>query len=345
MGVAQLLHYFKWTWIGLFAVDDDNGEKFLQTVTPLLSQNGICFDFILRTPKRTDTNDLIEQLLSLLEKYPVLVNSTANAYFIYGLSTSMYTLRMLLGMAQQSSLPPLSKVWIVTSQWGFESVSLQRIWDTQIFHGAISFTVHSNQPPGFQNFLQIIKPSKAKGDGFIQDFWEQAFDCSFKHSDESEEIKKPCTGEEKLESLPGTLFEVSMTGQSYNVYNAVYAVAHVLNALDTFQFKSRALVQQREWKFQNLEPWQLHHFLRSVPFNNSAGDAVSFDERGELRAGFDVTNWITFPNNSFARVKVGRLDPHAVPGNALTLHEDRIVWPRSFNQVTHQSRSLNRYKN
>ncbi|XP_077169341.1 vomeronasal type-2 receptor 26-like [Paroedura picta] len=337
MGVIQLLHHFNWTWIGLLAVDDDNGDKFLQTAMPLLSRNRICYDFILRTPKRTDTDDLIDQLLNLMEKYPVLVNSKANACFIYGLSTSMYTLRMLLGIAQESSLPPLSKVWIITSQWVFESVSLQRVWDTQIFHGAISFTVHSSQPPGFQNFLQLIKPSWAKGDGFIQDFWEQAFDCSFKHSDEREESKKPCTGEEQLESLPGTLFEMSMTGQSYNVYNAAHAVAHVLHALYTLHFKSRAPVQQREWRLQNLEPWQLHHFLRSIPFNNSAGDTVSFDEHGELRAGFDVTNWVTFSNNSFARVKVGRLDPQAPPRDTLILHEDQIVWHRSFNQVVPHS--------
>lgn len=257
MGVVQLLHHFNWTWIGLLAVNDDNGDKFLQTVMPLLSQNGICYDFILRTPKRTNTDALLDQLLNLMEKYPVLVKSKANACFIYGLSTSMYTLRMLLGIAQDSSMPPLSKVWIITSQWVFESVSLQRIWDTQVFHGAISFTVHSSQPPGFQKFLQVIKPSWAKGDGFIQDFWEQAFDCSFTHSGEHEESKEPCTGEERLESLPGTLFEVSMTGQSYNVYNAVHAVAHSLHALYTFQFKSSALVQQREWKLQNLEPWQV----------------------------------------------------------------------------------------
>nr|XP_056720359.1 vomeronasal type-2 receptor 26-like [Euleptes europaea] len=39
-GVVQLLHHFNWTWIGLFAVDDDNGDTFLQMVLPL----SICTD-------------------------------------------------------------------------------------------------------------------------------------------------------------------------------------------------------------------------------------------------------------------------------------------------------------
>nr|XP_056720338.1 vomeronasal type-2 receptor 26-like [Euleptes europaea] len=78
---------------------------------------------------------------------------------------------------------------------------------------------------------------------------------------------------------------------------------------------------------------QLHYFLRSISFNNSAGDTVCFDENGELKAGFDVTNWVTFPNGSFARVKVGRLDPQTLPGKELTLNDDQIVWHRTFNQV------------
>ncbi|XP_015270487.1 PREDICTED: vomeronasal type-2 receptor 26-like [Gekko japonicus] len=77
----------------------------------------------------------------------------------------------------------------------------------------------------------------------------------------------------------------------------------------------------------------LHHFLRSIKFNNSAGDTMCFDGNGELNVGFDVTNWVTFPNGSFARVKVGRLDPRAPPGKELTLIDDRIVWHRTFNQV------------
>ncbi|XP_061447692.1 vomeronasal type-2 receptor 26-like [Rhineura floridana] len=78
---------------------------------------------------------------------------------------------------------------------------------------------------------------------------------------------------------------------------------------------------------------QLHHFLKCAFFNNSAGDTVSFGENGQLLADFDVTNWVTFPNNSFVRVKVGRLEPHAPLGKELTLHDNHILWHRSFNQM------------
>ncbi|XP_066486230.1 vomeronasal type-2 receptor 26-like [Tiliqua scincoides] len=78
---------------------------------------------------------------------------------------------------------------------------------------------------------------------------------------------------------------------------------------------------------------QLHRFLRSICFNNSAGETVRFDENGELVAGFDVTNWVTFPNGSFLRAKVGRLDLQALSGQELTINDGQIEWHRSFNQV------------
>ncbi|XP_034278647.2 vomeronasal type-2 receptor 26-like [Pantherophis guttatus] len=78
---------------------------------------------------------------------------------------------------------------------------------------------------------------------------------------------------------------------------------------------------------------QLHHFLKTMTFNHSAGDTISFDENGELVAGFDVINWITFPNKSLLRVKVGWLDPKALSGSQLTLHKETITWHSSFNQI------------
>ncbi|XP_060110746.1 vomeronasal type-2 receptor 26-like [Heteronotia binoei] len=78
---------------------------------------------------------------------------------------------------------------------------------------------------------------------------------------------------------------------------------------------------------------QIHSFLQKISFNNSAGDEIQFNEDGELAAGFDVTNLITFPNNSYAQVKVGMLDPQAPPGKELTMDEDKIEWHKVLTQV------------
>ncbi|XP_078234272.1 vomeronasal type-2 receptor 26-like [Pogona vitticeps] len=332
-GIVWLLQHFRWTWIGISAVDDDKGDRFLQTIVPLLSQNGICDAFIVRLPKWDYVEDLIDSHLRHWTSYKMVTERKASVIFVYGEPPSFQCLKILLFLTPFLSLPPLEKVWVVTSHWDFESISVQRIWDIQTFHGSLSITVHSNQPLGFQEFLQTVKPSWAKGDGFIQDFWQQSFDCSFKMSKGEEGSNNLCTGEEKLETLPGSLFEMRMFGHSYNVYSAVYAVAHALHALYGSTSKYRRSLERGNMPLMNIQPWQVHYFLRNILFNNTAGDTLHFDGNRELVAGFDITNWLMFPNGSMGRVKVGRVDPKAPPRKGLNINIDQITWHPSFNQV------------
>ncbi|XP_015272960.1 PREDICTED: vomeronasal type-2 receptor 26-like [Gekko japonicus] len=332
-GVVLLLHHFGWTWVGLLAVNDDSGDTFLQTIVPILTENSICVAFTFRLPKPSYMEEFTDFFLLQWGKYPLLLNRKANVCYVYGQTSAMIMLHAILFQAPIFLFPLPGKVWITTSHWDFESSSVQRLWDIESFHGALSFAIHSNQPPRFQQFLQTIRPSWDGEDGFIQDFWEQAFSCSLKVLNEEEENKQTCTGEEKLETLPGVLFEMGMTGHSYNVYNAVYSLAHVLNDIHLLKSKHKRLVGGGRLDFQNVQPSQIHTSLQSILFNNSAGDIVRFDNYNELVSDFDVTNWVTFPNGSFVRVKVGRLDPHAPPGKELNLNDAQIVWHRSFNQV------------
>ncbi|XP_077169539.1 vomeronasal type-2 receptor 26-like [Paroedura picta] len=332
-GIIRLFHHFKWTWIVLLVTDDDSGDRFLQILLPMLSENGICFDFTIRLPKHTYFQDAVDVIMKKADYLTVLAQTTANVYFVYGENSSMFIVRLMLILITFISFPPLHKVWIVTCHWDFESVSAQRVWDVETFHGALSLAVHSSQPPGFKMFQQSISPTRAKGDGFIENFWEQAFGCSMRNPHLHGDSKKMCSGEEKLDSIPVVLFEMSMTGHSYNIYNAVYAVAHALHATYIFKSKHRTREKGKSLVFCDVEPWQLHIFLRSITFNNSAGDTIQFNENRELKGVFDVTNWVTFPNGSFIRLKVGRFDPWAPPGEELTIHDDQIVWHRTFNQV------------
>ncbi|XP_060137191.1 vomeronasal type-2 receptor 26-like [Zootoca vivipara] len=63
MGVVRLLQHFRWTWIGLWAVDDDRGDRFLQTMMPLLSIHGICYAFVTRIPKWNYVDEMVHSFL------------------------------------------------------------------------------------------------------------------------------------------------------------------------------------------------------------------------------------------------------------------------------------------
>ncbi|XP_015274488.1 PREDICTED: vomeronasal type-2 receptor 26-like [Gekko japonicus] len=334
IGIAYLLQHFKWTWVGIFTMDYANAERFLQDLVPVLFQRGVCYSFIEKMPKWTYTERMIELLSNNLATFSRHMNSNVNVFVVHGQAPSMYYLSCFLHMAGLQS--PIGKLWIWTTHWEFESSTNQRDWDIQPFQGAISLTVHSNEPLGFQIFLQKINPSWAKEDGFIHDFWEQAFNCLLKPSSmgEGENIMEPCTGKEKLEDLPGLFFEMAMIGHSYSVYNAVHAIAHALQTMCETQSKYRAFVPERQLQPWNLQPWQLHSFLRSTVFNSSAGDTIHFDENGEIISGFDVAMWVIFPNKSLVKVKVGQVDPQALSGKELTIQDERIHGNTWFSQPT-----------
>ncbi|XP_053120305.1 vomeronasal type-2 receptor 26-like [Hemicordylus capensis] len=334
-GILSLLLHFRWMWIGILTYNNEYGDIFVQTVSPMFSQAGICFAFIEKSPKLTfvtEMNDLFQKGAKIHDK---IMDSKAKVVVAYGESYAMVFLRWLPYLSEQEHTTnnPKGKVWILTAQMELTSVVYQRTWDMEIIHGALKFTIHSNDIPGFSQFIENRRPHNAAGDGFIKDFWQQAFGCVFLQNVLDKVEGAICTGEEKLESLPGPFFEMMMTGHSYSIYNSVYAVAHSLHAMSSSKVKDRAIVHGWRMKLWNHQLWQLHHFLRDVSFNNSAGDKVSFNHNGELTAGFDVINWVISSNQSFHKVKIGRMDPQAPPDKALTINKEAITWHRWFNQV------------
>ncbi|XP_032092287.1 vomeronasal type-2 receptor 26-like [Thamnophis elegans] len=176
----------------------------------------------------------------------------------------------------------------------------------------------------FEEFLQKVKPSLENGNSFINNFWENAFSCSISNSTEID----ACTGEEMLQNLPTPFFEMSMTGHSYSIYNAVYAMAHALDMMYSSNHRSKAISIS-----QDIKPWQLHSFLQKISFNNSVGDEVTLNEQGEVTDGFDLINLVTFPNGSYAKEKVGRLNPKTPLEKEFVVADERIQWHGDFKQV------------
>nr|XP_056720643.1 vomeronasal type-2 receptor 26-like [Euleptes europaea] len=325
-GMVQLLLQFQWTWVGIMAGDYDLGDRFLQTLVPMLSKKNICIAHVIKIPDVTSVVSMMEISTIWKPLYSSIINSTVKAFIVNADRKTISFFKLLLYMnSLLSGIPETSvaKVWIMTAHWEFSSLSLYRGFDINVFHGALSFAIHSNEILEFPKFLQFLQPNSPNGDGFLKIFWEQAFNCVFDNSIETLENSDICTGEEKLESLSGAFFETSMTGLSYSIYNAVYAIAHALHKIYVYREKLGGKANRG----------RIHPFLRSISFNNSAADLVSFDQNGELVAGLDIVNWVTFPNQSFFRVKVGRMDPQALPGNELSVNVEAITWHYTFNQV------------
>ncbi|XP_060125364.1 vomeronasal type-2 receptor 26-like [Zootoca vivipara] len=333
MGMLQLLLHFRWKWVGIIYHNEDSSKISVQNMLPMLAQNGICFEFIKILPDIGFSNQLSEMMQEAFGVINVAMESTVNTVIFHGGFQVMMNLRILFHLLQFEDVPVKSKIWILTADVDFTSAPVQRNWDIHFIHGSVSLAVSPKEVAGFCEFLQMRNPALEKEDGFLRDFWQQVFACLLPSSSEAERDENACTGKEKLEALPGSVFEMSMSAHSYSIYNAIYAVAHALHAMLSSISNGRTAVKGDRWKELAQKTWQLPHFLRSATFNNSAGGKVAFDQNGELVSGFDIINWITFPNQSFLRAKVGTIDPQAPPDKLFSISEDLIIWPRTFNQT------------
>ncbi|XP_066486359.1 vomeronasal type-2 receptor 26-like [Tiliqua scincoides] len=325
----------KWIWIGVLTTNNEIGERFVERVLPLFTQISICFAFIEQAPKVYFVSDMGDSLHRAAKMRDDIFHSQTNVVLVYGESYFMSLLRWIpyLPELQKVTIKAQGKVWIITAQMELTSLGYQRTWDVNMFHGAVSFSLHSSDPPEFYQFVDSINPFSTTADGFILEFWQRAFDCVFSDKGVDNTDWNICTGKEKLETVPQSVFEMRMTGHSYSIYNAVQTVAHALHAMHLARLKNRAISDGGEVKIWNLQSWQIHPFLKSVSFNNSAGDMVFFDHNGELVAGFDIYNWIISPNQTFHRIKIGVVHPQIPRDQALRINEDIMTWHRWFNQI------------
>ncbi|XP_042329810.1 vomeronasal type-2 receptor 26-like [Sceloporus undulatus] len=330
MGIINLLKHFGCTWVGFFVVDDESGEHFVETLEPLLSRNGICPAFTRQIPSQDHFLDSKVHTI-----FQIFKSSEIRIIILYSKSFTIMTAwyHITLRVLEEKTNAPVGKMWITAAQSDFVLASINQDGNLQMFQGALSFMIHSSEVPGFQEFLQTIKPDWKEADDFLKEFWQEAFHCLVPDVRMPYMMSGTCTGEERLESLIGPFFEMRMSGYSYSIYNAIYAVAHALHALYLSRSYHRSMAAIKRGDLQDLQPWQLHPFLQAISFNNSAEERVSFNANREVRAGFDVMNMVTFPNNSFVKMKVGWVDPNAPDGKELTIHEDMITWHSSFKQV------------
>ncbi|XP_015266854.1 PREDICTED: vomeronasal type-2 receptor 26-like [Gekko japonicus] len=341
-GTVQLLLHFKWKWVGFIIIDDDSGDHFLHSMEPLFSENGICSAFTRRVQKNARSFSAEEVNICIKNNIPDFMESNTKACVIYGNTQTITWLEFMIWLTtfflplrfpEYKGKVSAGKVWIMTSQADFLANLFQKYFDIQMFHGAMSFTIHSTELVGFQEFLQNTNHLEEKGNTFIQEFWEQAFDCLIPNLVRPKDADETCTGEETLKDLPTTYFEMSISGHSYSIYNAAYAVAHALHTIYTSSFFLRRAEDSGKLTPLNVQPWQLHSLLQRISFNNSAREQIVLNEHGELTGGFDITNLVTFPNNTYIKVKVGIVDPQAPPGQEVTIDEDSIEWHTELLQV------------
>ncbi|XP_060128218.1 vomeronasal type-2 receptor 26-like [Zootoca vivipara] len=237
-GIVKLLLHFRWTWICLFAPDNDNGERFLRSLTPMLTSNGICVAISFRIPEMTQ-NEVKFQVDSFLPWGQV------NVFVHYAETRSIFIgiffINQILTLWQVSTE---GKVWITTALWDITSTLSHWELHFQHRHWFFSFLIQTEialKPDNF-DFSHIVHHLLT------------TFDCfNSKHLFSAKERRR-C---EQKGELPLDVLKQSLSPINYNIYSSVYVVAHALNAAYSSRSKQVAMMGGGDGqRLQRLQPWQ-----------------------------------------------------------------------------------------
>nr|XP_055030588.1 extracellular calcium-sensing receptor-like [Misgurnus anguillicaudatus] len=309
--MVQILRHFEWTWVGLLYSDDDYGIYAAQSFSQEVQLFGGCVGFSEILPRDNNRRD-IQRIVKVIQ------SSTAKVVVVF--STEAYLLPLMDEVALQNVT---GKQWIASEAWATSPVfHTQRL--LPFLGGTLGIAIRRGEIQGLQDFLLHLRPDNNPKNNMVKIFWENMFGCRFDKGDsEGENI---CTGQEDLSSRNTAYTDVSELRASYNVYKAVYALAHALHDLMQCEEGRGPFSDNTCADITNLQPWQMVHYLQKVNFTTGFGDHVSFDKNGDALAIYDVMNWQPSSDGSIKVSRVGVVDEGASVGKVLTLDEDTLYW-------------------
>ncbi|XP_012368467.1 vomeronasal type-2 receptor 116-like [Octodon degus] len=313
--MVYLMLHFSWTWVGLVITEGQKGLQFLSDMRTEMDKNGVCMAFVEMISNFLALFTSTTQKLNFLTRELAPVNVVVIYYDTESVSDVNYQIGQYL---------VTWKVWVTNSHWHADMSGRNFIFDA--FHGTLIFSHHREATPHFKTFIHTANPSKYPEDTFLTLYWFQNFHCSISDSDCT---LRSCLPNASLAWLPVNHFDGAMSDASYNIYNAVYAVAHALHEMLLQQVVMNQVENGDKLVFS---PWQLHPFLKKMQFKNPVGDQVNLDKESNVEATYDILNFWNFPESLRLRVKVGEFSPHGSYAQ-LSISEDKIEWATGIAEI------------
>uniref|UniRef100_A0A2K5KGM4 Extracellular calcium-sensing receptor n=1 Tax=Colobus angolensis palliatus TaxID=336983 RepID=A0A2K5KGM4_COLAP len=280
--MADIIEYFRWNWVGTIAADDDYGRPGIEKFREEAEERDICIDFSELISQYSDE----EEIQHVVE---VIQNSTAKVIVVF---SSGPDLEPLIKEIVRRNIT--GKIWLASEAWASSSL----IAMPEYFHvvgGTIGFALKAGQIPGFREFLKKVHPRKSVHNGFAKEFWEETFNCHLQEgvkgplpvdtflrgheesggrfSNSSTAFRPLCTGDENISSVETPYIDYTHLRISYNVYLAVYSIAHALQDIYTC-LPGRGLFTNGSCAdIKKVEAWQ-------VPFSNCSRDCLAGTRKG-----------------------------------------------------------------
>uniref|UniRef100_A0A8C5HKB8 G-protein coupled receptors family 3 profile domain-containing protein n=1 Tax=Gouania willdenowi TaxID=441366 RepID=A0A8C5HKB8_GOUWI len=293
--IAQLLIHFNWTWVGLVRGDHEYGRFAVQ---------GLKLKII------TQSFNFWSQDLGNL-------NSLAKVVVVFSAEGEMTP---FLRDYMNQNITGIQ--WVASEAWVTASVFTGSEY-YPFLGGTIGFGIRKGHIQKLWEYLQTVNPQQYPDNVLVHELWEALYGCS---SSQSFGSRLPsCSGQELLLEQHSAYMNTSSPRVAYNVYKAVYAVAHSLHNLLLCQKDRGPFLNNSCAQSNNIHPWQLQHYLQEVTFDID-GEEVNFDLKGDSIPYYDVINWQRGTGGNIEFVNVGLFDGTKSAGEELVIQDSAIMY-------------------
>nr|XP_033484510.1 taste receptor type 1 member 1 [Epinephelus lanceolatus] len=290
--MIQLLVRFNWTWIALLGSDNDYGLQGMKSLSQQAPDHGICIAYQGIIPSHS--NDTIEIMRNMVES---VLRTKVNTIVVF---SSKSKLSRFFPYVVERNVT--GKVWIGTEDWSVATL-ISEIPNIHTIGTVLGISIKNAALSGFEEFeRKVVEASMQNNDT------QQVSNVTMSSDND-------CLQSTDLYSLARNKFSLEQYDitSSFNVYKAVYAVAHALH---------KALgCDSGECQKRRVYPWEVLWWLKEVRFS-VANTSVYFDMNGDPPTGYDIVSWVWRGTDWSLRV-VGSFSPNPI---TLTIDADKIEW-------------------
>ncbi|XP_052649333.1 taste receptor type 1 member 1 [Harpia harpyja] len=292
--IFLLLQHFGWTWVALLGSDNAYGRDGLDALHKLLTTSDVCVAYQGIIPVNKDASS--PELHNLVR---ILTDTRVNVTVVF---SNRQSARPFFEVVVQRNVTGM--VWVGSEDWSLA----QTIWQVpgiQSIGSVIGMSVENTESPMLERF----------------ESWKMAEESAAAERAGSPEAgggaggsaqlycTQRCTGCHLLATAPN-MYDAQA---SFNVYSAVYAVAHGLH--DLLGCASGACSKGKVY------PWQLLQKIKQVNFTLYKS-RISFDANGDICKGYDIVTWDwSSPSWAFNVIGTFRVNP-----DRLSIDQGKIPW-------------------
>lgn len=172
--------------------------------------------------------------------------------------------KVVVVFSAEGELTPFLRDYMMHNMTGIQWVASEAWVTASVFTGSeyypymggtIGFGIRKGYISSLHDYLQTVTPQTYPNNLLVKELWEALYGCSPSLSSGSQ--FPPCTGQESLLQQHSAYMNTSSPRVAYNVYKAVYAIAHSLHNLLVCKQGNGPFQNNSCSQSNNIQPWQV----------------------------------------------------------------------------------------